>query len=145
MTGNTRAEIKKYEVTQNVSGYGNCGIYTSMEGLVNAGTRCPLDVNTFRKDTYGYILSNTTSVLPTLKFSGKMKNSRATRGITRERYIREKVMDRIWNKYLDFGKGCIMDYWVASSLHFPILVEMFMASFIWFDVNDSKTYGVIKV
>ena len=54
-------------------------------------------------------------------------------------------MDRIWDKDLDFGSGCISDYWVASSLHFPILVEMFMENFIWFDVNDSKTYGVIKV
>ena len=145
LRGNARNEISKHGIIQNVCGNGNCGIYASMEGLLKAGITCTIDVNIFRKNVYDYISKNIKSVLPQLQFSGKRKKSGAIRGKMREQYITTEVLDRIWNNNYDFNEGCGEPHWVVSSLHFPIFAEMFSTNFIWFDVNNIKTYGAVLV
>ena len=145
LRGNARKEISRYGIIQNVLGDGNCGIYASMEGLRKAGIKCTLDVNTFRKNVYDYIIKNIKNIVPQLTFSRKKMASGTMRGKTREQFIKTEILDRIWNKQDDFSGYCDESHWVHSSLHLPIFAEMFGVNFVWFDINNEKTHGYVLI
>lgn len=42
-------------IIENVCSNRNCGIYASLEGLLNAGITCSIDVNIFSKNAYDCI------------------------------------------------------------------------------------------
>ena len=52
---------------------------------------------------------------------------------------------RIWNNQDDFNGYCDESHWVYSSLHLPIFAEMFSVNFVWFDINNGKTYGYVLI
>ena len=116
-----------------------------MEGLRKAGIKCTVDVNKFRKNVYDYVSKNKETVLPQLVFSGKSKASGAKRGMSREEFIKTKVLDTIWN-YKENFNGCVDEcHLVHSAIHLPIFAEMFSANVIWFDVDNCKTRGFVKI
>ena len=116
-----------------------------IEGLRKAGIKCTIDVNTFRKNVYDYVSKNQNTVLPQLLFSGKRMTSGAKRGMTRDTFIKTKVLDTIWNNKENFNGRVDECYWVHSAIHLPIFAEMFAANFIWFDVDNCKTRGYVKL
>ena len=50
-----QSEIDKYGKIQNVAGNGNCGIYSTMEGLSQVIIECTMDVSTFIKEVCNYV------------------------------------------------------------------------------------------
>ena len=132
---NARSKIEKYGTIQNMAGYGNCSIYSIMEGLNQAMIESTMGVNTLREEVYNYVLNNTSLILTNISFTNRRKKSGELRGMTRNAYINTHVMQRIWSRYVDFKDHEDEKYWVYSSLHLPAFDILYHTHSIWFDLN----------
>ena len=53
-----QSEIEKYSTIQNVAGNGNCGIYSTIEGISQVMIECTMGANTLKEELYNYVLNN---------------------------------------------------------------------------------------
>ena len=70
-SNNVKQQLYSFGMIQNVIGDGNCGVYASIEGLLNNLIPVTTDVKLFRKQVYDYIDNNRDIVLPNFTFTGK--------------------------------------------------------------------------
>ena len=87
-----RLEIEKYGTIQNVVGDGNCGTYSTMEGITLVGIECNLDVNIFKEHVYNYILKHKSSISTDVSFTNRRKRIEELRGLTQNSFIETKIM-----------------------------------------------------
>ena len=130
--------IELFAAIQNVSGDGNCGIYSIMEGLYHNDIDFNTDVDCFRRSIVEYIDCNRNKILPGLQFRNKRKTDGTIRGRSKDDFIDKEVKDRIWNKDTIFNGGCDSKYWVDSQYMFPIIAEMYKLNVVWYTIIDSK-------
>ena len=141
-----RAEIEQFASIQNVSGDGNCGIYSIMEGLHHNGIDFNEDVDMFRKSISDYINSNRNKVFVGLKFRNKRMSDGTMRGENRNEFIDKEIIQRIWNDSITFNLGCDSEYWVDSHYVFPIIAQMYKLNVVWYSIVDgdnTKTNATI--
>ena len=120
-----------------MSGDGNCGIYSIMEGLYHNGIDFNEDVDIFRKSIVKYVDCNRNKLLMGLKFRNKRMSDGTIRGRSRNDFIDNEVKEHIWNESTSFKGGCSSEYWVDSHYVFPIIAQMYKINVVWYSIVDA--------
>ena len=80
-----------------------------------------------------------------MSFRGKKKlKDGSVVGKSRDDFINEEVLTRIWDNSLNFDNGCAMDFWLHLDTIFPIFSSYFKCNFIWYGVGGKYTKASIK-
>ena len=107
-------KLQCFGVIQNVTGDGNCGIYAAIEGLLDCRMSITTDVHIFRREMYDYIDKHRDSILCNFNFSGKKLLNGKVRGKTRDNWLTNDVMKRIWDEGGQYLPICPKKYWVEA-------------------------------
>ena len=115
-----------------MSGDGNCGIYSIMEGLYHNNIEFNEDVDIFRISIVDYIYINRNQVLQGIEFRNKRIFDGTMRGQSRDNFIDTVVKERIWNEHTIFKGGYDSDCWVDSNHVFPIIAQKYQINLVWY-------------
>ena len=66
------------------------------------------------------------------------------RGETRDNWLTNYVMKRIWDEGGQYLPICPKQYWVKVDWHFPVLPVMYSVNFVWYNVEEEVTCACIK-
>ena len=83
---------------------GNCGIYSIIEGPLNATVDVTMDIHELRKLVYDYVNEHRDQLHTNLSY---LRNTRSPMTKIKEKHdemIKQQVMRRIWAKGVDFTK-----------------------------------------